>query len=308
MVTRLVAGRLGRARTSSAARTAPLITAPKRRHSRSPLYCHDDVFRSTVNMARHRFGEGEYRYFAYPFSRSRRLAAGAVPPAAADRRDWHAEARAALAVAGHARRVAGDVPCRGADQAHGDAAQLREGRLERAAPRSLRRPRLPPPGRDQPQPAGESTTPAASSCSSSSGRERNPAAPPRRCPIARAGVHDPRPSRRVREGMVAAPVRHGVSIVRSGKRLTLGICVPRRGVRPTKRIGIIDKGTAVYATFIGAREAEDAAASPGRLSSRWLPGRQLELSATPRCRKPPRAPGTANGQPRCREGRTGPAC
>jgi hypothetical protein len=30
------------------------------------LYDRDDLFRSTVDMARHRFGEGEYRYFAYP--------------------------------------------------------------------------------------------------------------------------------------------------------------------------------------------------------------------------------------------------
>ena len=30
------------------------------------LYASDDAFRSTVDMARHRFGEGEYRYFAYP--------------------------------------------------------------------------------------------------------------------------------------------------------------------------------------------------------------------------------------------------
>jgi len=32
----------------------------------SSLYSDDGVFRSTVHMARHRFGEGEYRYFAYP--------------------------------------------------------------------------------------------------------------------------------------------------------------------------------------------------------------------------------------------------
>ena len=30
------------------------------------LYDNDKRFRSTVNMARHRFGEGEYRYFDYP--------------------------------------------------------------------------------------------------------------------------------------------------------------------------------------------------------------------------------------------------
>ena len=31
------------------------------------LYTDDSRFRSTVNMARHRFGEGEYRYFTEPF-------------------------------------------------------------------------------------------------------------------------------------------------------------------------------------------------------------------------------------------------
>lgn len=31
------------------------------------LYSNDDVFRSTVNMRRHRFGEGEYRYFQSPY-------------------------------------------------------------------------------------------------------------------------------------------------------------------------------------------------------------------------------------------------
>jgi len=30
------------------------------------LYDDDDRFRSTVDMARHRFGQGEYRYFAHP--------------------------------------------------------------------------------------------------------------------------------------------------------------------------------------------------------------------------------------------------
>jgi len=30
------------------------------------LYARDELFRSTIDMARHRFGQGEYRYFAYP--------------------------------------------------------------------------------------------------------------------------------------------------------------------------------------------------------------------------------------------------
>ena len=57
--------------------------------------------------------------------------------------------------------------------------RYRRGRLERAAPRPLRRAGLPAAGRDQPQRARASTTPAASSCWSSSGRGPSPAAPPR---------------------------------------------------------------------------------------------------------------------------------
>ena len=33
------------------------------------LYDDDSLFRSTIDMARHRFGQGEYRYFAYPLPR-----------------------------------------------------------------------------------------------------------------------------------------------------------------------------------------------------------------------------------------------
>ena len=31
------------------------------------LYTEDQRFRSTIDMGRHRFGEGEYRYFALPY-------------------------------------------------------------------------------------------------------------------------------------------------------------------------------------------------------------------------------------------------
>jgi len=31
------------------------------------LYGSDELFRSTINMGRHRFGEGEYRYFNAPY-------------------------------------------------------------------------------------------------------------------------------------------------------------------------------------------------------------------------------------------------
>jgi hypothetical protein len=45
--------------------TAPILTASECR-SLADLYADDARFRSTVDMARHRFGEGEYRYFDHP--------------------------------------------------------------------------------------------------------------------------------------------------------------------------------------------------------------------------------------------------
>lgn len=44
----------------------PLLTADESAEI-AALYPDDSRFRSTVDMARHRFGEGEYRYFAEPF-------------------------------------------------------------------------------------------------------------------------------------------------------------------------------------------------------------------------------------------------
>jgi hypothetical protein len=46
--------------------TGPLLT-PDEAVGIAALYPDGARFRSTVNMARHRFGEGEYRYFAEPF-------------------------------------------------------------------------------------------------------------------------------------------------------------------------------------------------------------------------------------------------
>jgi hypothetical protein len=47
------------------ATTGPLIT-PDECTSVAALYDRDDLFRSRVVMARHGFGRGEYKYFAYP--------------------------------------------------------------------------------------------------------------------------------------------------------------------------------------------------------------------------------------------------
>src|SRR3974390_1528038 len=47
------------------AATPQLVTAGDAAELAS-LYHVDEAFRSTVDMGRHRFGRGEYRYFAYP--------------------------------------------------------------------------------------------------------------------------------------------------------------------------------------------------------------------------------------------------
>jgi len=47
------------------ARTGKLLTAPECR-ALAALYDHDGAFRSRVVMARHGFGQGEYRYLSYP--------------------------------------------------------------------------------------------------------------------------------------------------------------------------------------------------------------------------------------------------
>lgn len=46
--------------------TGPLLTAAETNRL-AALYPDERRFRSTIDMSRHRFGEGEYRYFAHPY-------------------------------------------------------------------------------------------------------------------------------------------------------------------------------------------------------------------------------------------------
>jgi uncharacterized protein len=70
--------------------TGPLLT-PDEASDIARLYDDESRFRSTVNMARHRFGEGEYRYFAEPFPRAvTELKQALYPRLLPIARDWWA--------------------------------------------------------------------------------------------------------------------------------------------------------------------------------------------------------------------------
>jgi hypothetical protein len=155
--------------------------------------------------------------------RGRGAPASAVSPLVADRPRLVTQARAAAAVVGLPERVAGDVSRRRPNQADADPARVRRRRLERIAPRPLRRTGVPlqvvinlsQPGADNT--GGEFLLYEQRARAQSRGtamliphghgllfttRDR---------PVASKG------------GWSAAPVRHGVSIIRSGERLTLAL-------------------------------------------------------------------------------------
>jgi hypothetical protein len=65
----------------------PAETAALRR-----MYADDERFRATVNMGRHRFGEGEYRYLRTPYPEPvERLKQALYPRLLPIARDWHAK-------------------------------------------------------------------------------------------------------------------------------------------------------------------------------------------------------------------------
>jgi uncharacterized protein len=70
--------------------TGPVLT-PETCAKAASLYAEEAPFRSRVVMARHGFGRGEYKYFAYPLPETvQRLRAGLYPPLAAIANDWMA--------------------------------------------------------------------------------------------------------------------------------------------------------------------------------------------------------------------------
>ncbi|WP_431032193.1 2OG-Fe(II) oxygenase [Streptomyces sp. P6-2-1] len=110
--------------------TPPLLT-PEQCADVRALFTRDEAFRSTVDMRRHRFGSGRYRYFAAPLPPVvRALREGLYPPLARIANEWaarlgeppfpgtHEELTKACAAEGQTRPtplllryVAGDYNC-----------------------------------------------------------------------------------------------------------------------------------------------------------------------------------------------------
>ncbi|MFB7532935.1 2OG-Fe(II) oxygenase [Streptomyces sp. NPDC056178] len=67
----------------------PQLLAPEETAEVRELYERDDLFRSTVDMGRHRFGEGQYRYFNTPYPEPvERLKQALYPRLLPIARDW----------------------------------------------------------------------------------------------------------------------------------------------------------------------------------------------------------------------------
>jgi hypothetical protein len=68
----------------------PRLLTPEETVEIREMYTNDAAFRSTVNMGRHRFGEGEYRYFDTPYPEPiERLKQAIYPRLLPIARDWY---------------------------------------------------------------------------------------------------------------------------------------------------------------------------------------------------------------------------
>ncbi len=203
--------------------TGPLLT-PAEAAEIAALYPDVSRFRSTVSMARHRFGEGEYRYFAEPFPEAvAELREALYPRLLPIARDWWARLGRAAPWPDGLRDWLDR--CHAAGQRRPTPILLRYGEgdwnaLHRDLYGELVFPlqvviNLNEPGRDHT--GGEFVL-----------YEQRPRAQSRATATLIPHGHGlvfttrDRPVRSAR-GWSAAPVRHGVSVIRSGRRFTLGL-------------------------------------------------------------------------------------
>jgi hypothetical protein len=203
--------------------TGPLLS-PAEAAGIAALYADAARFRSTITMARHRFGEGEYRYFAAPFPDAvAELREALYPRLLPVARDWWARL-------GRAAPWPDSLPewldmCHAVGQTRPTPILLKYGEgdwnaLHRDLYGELVFPlqvviNLSEPGADHA--GGEFVL-----------YEQRPRAQSRATATLIPHGHGlvfttrDRPVRSAR-GWSAAPVRHGVSVIRSGQRFTLGL-------------------------------------------------------------------------------------
>ncbi len=188
------------------------------------VYDQPDRFRATINMAQHRFGQGEYRYFARPFPEPvERLRQALYPRLLPIARDWYAK----LGREAEWPETLDEwlETCHRAGQAKPTPLLLRYGQGDwNALHRDLYGDKVFPlqvvinlndPGRDHT--GGEFLLVEQRPRAQSRGTARL-------IPYGHGLVFTTRdrPVRSAR-GWSAAPVKHGVSAIRSGRRHTLGL-------------------------------------------------------------------------------------
>ena len=199
----------------------PLLS-PKECRAISDLYGSDEPFRSRIVMARHGFGSGEYKYFAYPLpSTIAKLRATLYPELARIANRWNAQM--GIKVQYPATHDEFLQRCHKADQADAAAAAIWSWRLQLSAPGSVRRARVPAADRHSPlrsrhqlhrrRVRAEEQRPRMQS--------RAEVVPLRQGEGVIFPVHH-RPVQGTR-GIYRVNMRHGVSRLRSGQRHTLGI-------------------------------------------------------------------------------------
>jgi uncharacterized protein len=188
------------------------------------LYGRDEAFRSTITMGRHRFGEGEYRYLAYPLPDVvDELRHALYPHLLPVARDWHAKLGRPAPWPGTPDEWL-DM-CHRAGQAKPTPLILKYGpgdwnALHRDLYGELVFPlqvviNLTEPGKDHT--GGEFLLVEQRPRAQSRGTSTT-------LPYLQGLVFTTRDRPlRTQRGWSAAPVRHGVSVLRSGERYTLGI-------------------------------------------------------------------------------------
>ena len=103
-------------------------------------YPRDELYRSRVVMARHGFGRGEYKYFAYPLPEwSPGCATALYPRARADGESLERGDGDRRALSRRRTRISSRAASRRPDAADAAAAAVRRGRLQLPAPGPVRR-------------------------------------------------------------------------------------------------------------------------------------------------------------------------